>query len=92
MAEDSGKHWTSDFGPFLTLGLQLAISVVAFFFLGQWLDGVFNTSPWLMITGLALGTVGGFVNFFRTAVSLGKKEDLEAKEEKREHQERKRED
>jgi ATP synthase protein I len=92
MAEDSGKNWSSDFGPYLTLGLQLAISVVAFFFLGRWLDGVFDTAPWLMIAGLVLGMVGGFVNFFRTAVSLGKKEDLEAEKEKREHQERKRED
>ena len=91
MAEDSGKHWISDFAPFLTLGLQLAISVVAFFFLGRWLDSVFNSAPWLMIGGLVLGTVGGFVNFFRTAVSLGKKEDLEAREEKKEQLERKRE-
>lgn len=92
MAEDADKRWSSDFGPYLTLGLQLAISVVAFFFLGRWLDGVFDTSPWLMIAGLVIGTAGGFVNFFRTAVSLGKKEDLEAEEEKREHRERKRED
>jgi len=92
MGEDSGKHWSSEFGPYLTLGLQLAMSVVAFFFLGRWLDSVFSTSPWLMIGGLVVGTVGGFVKFFRTAVSLGKKEDREAKQEKREHQERKRED
>ena len=92
MAEDSGKRWTSEIGPFLTLGLQLAVSVVACFFLGQWLDGVFDTSPWLMIGGLVLGTAGGFVNFFRTVASLGKKEDLEAEGEKRRQRDRKRED
>jgi hypothetical protein len=41
-----GVNVTKDFGPFLTLGLQLAISVVVFFFIGYWLDGKF---------GMALG-------------------------------------
>jgi ATP synthase protein I len=91
MGKDSDKNWMSDFGPFLTLGLQLAISVVVFFFLGRWLDGVFDTSPWLMIAGLVLGTAGGFVNFFRTALSIGRKVDQETEEEKRLHRELKRE-
>lgn len=71
-------RWNREFGPFLTLGLQLALSVVVFFFVGRWLDSELGTSPWLMIAGLALGITGGFIHFFRTAISLGKQEDEDA--------------
>jgi F0F1-type ATP synthase assembly protein I len=71
-----------ELGPFLTLGIQLAIAVVIFFFLGRWLDDVLKTTPWLMIGGLFLGTVGGLIQFFRTAVALGKKQDEEAREQR----------
>jgi F0F1-type ATP synthase assembly protein I len=41
-------------GPMLGLGA-----------IGWWLDGRFGTKPWLLLTGLILGMIGGFVNFFR---------------------------
>ena len=75
MSAPEPKPWSSEFAPYLTLGLQLAIAVVLFFFVGRWLDGEFGTAPWLMIAGLLLGTVAGFIQFFRSAISLGKKED-----------------
>ena len=70
----SERRWLSEFGPYLTIGMQLAIAVVAFFFLGRWLDGVFGTAPWLMMVGLGLGTLGGFISFFRSVIAMGKKE------------------
>jgi F0F1-type ATP synthase assembly protein I len=78
----SGRKWNTEVGPFLTLGLQLALSVVVFFFLGRWLDNRFNTAPWLMITGLVIGIVGGFISFFRTVIALGKREEQDAKKGK----------
>ena len=71
---DSGRTWITEFGPYLTIGMQLAIAVVGFFFLGRWLDDVFETAPWLMIIGLMLGTVGGFISFFRSVTSMVKRE------------------
>jgi F0F1-type ATP synthase assembly protein I len=67
------------------MGIQLALAVVAFFFLGRWLDSVFGCSPWLMFTGLAIGIVGGLIQFFRVALTLGKKEDDETEDQKAEH-------
>jgi len=67
-----GGKWGREFGPFLTLGLQLAITVVAFFFLGQWLDHEFETDPWLMLTGVTIGVVGGIIKFVKTALEIGK--------------------
>lgn len=75
MPGEKGKPWSTEFAPYLTLGIQLAVAVVVFFFVGRWLDGVFGTSPWLMIAGLMVGTAGGFLQFFRAAAALGRKQD-----------------
>ncbi len=82
MKAPSRRTWAADLGPFLTLGIQLAIAAVAFFFLGRWLDDILGTGPWLMIAGLFLGSVGGLVQFIRSANVLGKKEDEEAREQR----------
>jgi F0F1-type ATP synthase assembly protein I len=74
------------FGPYLTLGLQLAITVVVFFFLGRWLDGKFGTDPWLMLAGLAVGVTGGLAAFLMKAIALGKEEDRETEERKKERE------
>jgi F0F1-type ATP synthase assembly protein I len=63
------------FAPFLTLGIQLALSIVVFFFLGKWMDGRFNTSPWLMLGGLIIGGVGGMVKFITSVMKLGQQQD-----------------
>lgn len=78
--ESLTKNPAKDFGPFLTMGLQLAISVVVFFFIGYWLDGEFGTSPWCTIVGAALGATGGLIKFLREATRLGKKADQDFKE------------
>jgi F0F1-type ATP synthase assembly protein I len=72
------QTWGREYGPFLTIGIQLAIAVVAFFFLGRWLDSLLGTAPWLMLAGLVLGITGGLVQFLRTALRLGRREDAEA--------------
>lgn len=82
----SGRNWGSQMGPYLTLGLQLAITVVVCFFLGRWLDNVFDTAPWLMIGGLAIGVTGGFISFFRTVIALGKREDQDAAARRMNHE------
>lgn len=62
-------------GPYLTLGLQLAITVVVFFFIGRYADEQLGTKPWLMVIAIVLGSAGGMIKFFRTVIELGKKED-----------------
>jgi len=84
MQQKTGRWWSSEGTTYLTMGMQLALSVIVFFFLGRWLDGMLETSPWLMIVGLALGIVGGFIKFFTTAVSLGRKANGEAERRRRE--------
>ena len=63
--------------PYLTLGAQLAATVIAFFFIGKYSDEYFGTKPWLMITLIMVGVVGGMIKFFRTVIELSKKEENE---------------
>jgi len=73
---DDHRNVMRSFGPFLTLGIQLALSIVVFFFLGKWIDGLFNTSPWFMLGGLTIGGVGGMIKFITSATKLGQQQDV----------------
>lgn len=42
-----------------TIGAELAIMVTLGFYGGKALDRVFDTGPWLMVTGILLGVVTG---------------------------------
>jgi ATP synthase protein I len=64
-------------GPFLTLGIELALSVVILFFVGQWADEKLHTAPWLMLTGIFIGVTGGLIKFVRTSLEAGREEDEE---------------
>jgi len=72
--------WRRDVGPFLTMGMELAIAVVGMFFLGRWADKQWGIAPWGMFVGLGIGLTGGFIRFFRRAVELGNRSSAEDKE------------
>jgi len=66
-------------GPYLGLGVQFAATLVLLIFLGSWLDGKFDSSPWFTV---CLGLFGGFAgtyNLIKTTIDLGKKQDAEKK-------------
>jgi F0F1-type ATP synthase assembly protein I len=46
-------------------GTMLIAPMLAFGGIGYFLDRRFGTKPWLLLAGLLLGMVGGFVNFLR---------------------------
>ncbi len=60
------------YGPYLTLGLQLAAAVVVFLLAGIWADAKAGTSPLFTLLGLFLGSLGGFIKFFRTVSQLNR--------------------
>lgn len=63
-----------EYAPYLTLGIQLAAAVVLFLVLGIWADREAGTSPLFTLLGLLLGSLGGFIKFFRTVSQLEKKD------------------
>lgn len=74
------RWWSPELGPFLTMGVQLALAVLVCGLVGRWLDSELGTAPWLMIVGLGIGILGGFVKFIRTAMALGRRADREAEQ------------
>lgn len=86
MERPGGGRWNPEVGTMLTLGLQLAVSVVAFVFLGVWLDSIFDTKPVLTVIGAVVGVTGSLIRFIKTAIDLGKQSDRNMAE-RRKHQE-----
>ena len=48
------------------VGTVLVTCIVLGYFLGSYLDRKLGTSPWLVVTGVFVGTAAGFVELFRT--------------------------
>ena len=63
--------------PYMTLGLQIALAVVVFLFIGKYADDRFGTKPWLMVAGIVIGFTGGMIHFFRAVIELSSKEEHE---------------
>jgi len=65
-------------GVYLGLGLQFALAILLFVYLGQWLDRRFGTEPWLLLIGVFVGAGGGFYSIYRKLMT-----DLRRDEERR---------
>ncbi|MFC2094120.1 AtpZ/AtpI family protein [Bacteroidota bacterium] len=59
-------------GPYLGLGMQLAITVTAMVFIGIWLDEKFELSPVLTIVFSMLGIFAGMYNFIKSVIKSDK--------------------
>lgn len=62
-----------DVGPYLGLGLQLAVTVTIMVFVGIWLDEKFNSKPILIIVCSIFGIFAGMYNFIKTVLKSSKK-------------------
>lgn len=49
----------------ITIGIQLAITILIFVFAGNWLDAHFDKSPLFLIIGTALGMGIGFYHLLK---------------------------
>lgn len=65
---DEQRTTASSAGEVMGVGLQFAGAIVLFLFLGRWLDSKLGTAPWLLLAGVVLGAVGGFVSMYRQLV------------------------
>lgn len=50
---------------FSALGLELGLSVIVGLFVGDFLDEVFGTEPWLLLLFLIFGLIAGYRSIFR---------------------------
>lgn len=67
-------------GEVLGVGLQFAGAIVLFLFLGRWLDQKLGTEPWLLLLGVVVGAVGGFVSLYRQLVVVPRERERRKKE------------
>ena len=56
-----------DAGPYLTLGLELGLTMIAWSVIGYLLDRWLETTPWLTMAGVLIGMVSLFIQLVRAA-------------------------
>jgi F0F1-type ATP synthase assembly protein I len=64
-----------EIAPYSGLGLQLAVTVVLFWFIGKMIDEHYGTQPLWMIVGAMIGIAVGMYNFIKSVIELGKKKE-----------------
>ncbi|CUS77470.1 Putative F0F1-ATPase subunit Ca2+/Mg2+ transporter [Candidatus Kryptonium thompsonii] len=64
-----------EMAPYSGLGLQLAITVVIFWFIGKLIDDHYGTAPLWMIVGATLGIIVGMYNFIKAVLELLKRKE-----------------
>lgn len=66
-------------GPYMTLGIQMVISVLVFFGIGYWLDHHFKTGSLWMVILTSFGAVSSLTYFIVTVIGLQKRDDARAR-------------
>lgn len=77
-AESEDQRQAGAFGKYAGVGLQFAVSIVLFLYLGQWIDGKLGTAPWGLIIGVFTGAGAAFYSMYRKLMA-----DLERDERAR---------
>lgn len=65
------SNFYKEVGPYIGLGLQLAVTVTVMVFIGIWLDGQFDTKPVLTIIFAFLGIFAGMYTFIKSVLKAG---------------------
>jgi len=60
-----GESGSGGAGRHAGLGLQFALTLVAFAGIGHLIDGKLGTSPWLLVVGVMIGFCGGLLSLVR---------------------------
>ena len=67
----------AEIGPYASLGIQFAVTILLFLAGGWWLDGQLATTPLFLLLGTLFGAVAGFYKLYRTLVDLEEKRKRE---------------
>ncbi len=70
------------YGRLASLGIQFVVSMCFFGWGGWWIDGKLGTYPLLMIVGLFLGAVGGFISLIYAVPSSTTRRSVASSETK----------
>ena len=62
-------------GAYAGFGLQFAISILVFLWIGQWLDKRFGTSPIFLLIFVFVGGGGAFYSIYRKLMAMQEREE-----------------
>lgn len=62
-----------EIGPYLGLGVQLAATIIIMVYIGQWLDGKYNTGSLYTLICAVFGIFAGLYNLIKMVLSLEKR-------------------
>lgn len=62
-----------------SVGLELAGAIAGLSLVGYWIDRRFGTSPWGILSGVAIGLVGGLYNLVRESLNAVREAGVEDK-------------
>ena len=71
--EDPQKDWDKGLGMVTRIGVDLVAGTLLGTLLGYLSDRLLDTAPWLMVAGVFLGAIAGFINIFRYLSGLDNK-------------------
>ena len=54
------------------VGMELVVATMVGVFLGYLLDRYLGTKPWLMVVGLVIGAIAGFLSVYRFVQHMSK--------------------
>ncbi|MBX9928226.1 MAG: AtpZ/AtpI family protein [Gemmatimonadaceae bacterium] len=77
--EQADRDGSLNAGVFLGLGLQFAVSVVGFLYLGQWIDRKLHSAPTFLLIGVFTGAGAAFFSIYRTATAEQRRLDEAAR-------------
>lgn len=66
------KHWVRALSDAINLATTIAAAVALGYFGGRWLDGKFDTEPWLTVVGFMLGVATGIKAMWDKAIATTK--------------------
>ena len=67
-----------EIGPYMTLGIQLTLTILAFFGLGYWLDNTYHSGSLWRAVCTGFGAISSLVYFVVTVMRLSKLEEIRA--------------
>lgn len=67
-------------GAYAGLGLQFAVSILVFLWLGQWLDRKLGTGPVLLIVCVFVGAGAAFYSIYRKLMAIQEREEQAKRE------------
>jgi F0F1-type ATP synthase assembly protein I len=65
-----GKGWVRQLGTLGHVGIMFPVSIAFGMLIGRWLDGKFDTAPWLMLAGFVVGVGAALRELLRAAATL----------------------